>query len=294
VVVNGDPVCAPEDFPAVLAEFREFCRRSSHELIFMSVTDRFLEVYRAQGFAAAKSGEEAWFDLQTYDLAGKKGAKMRMNIHHAARAGLTVREYRPLEHRDPGVERAMNDISREWLQGKKSGLLTFTIGSVGLERPLDKRYFYACGPDGRICAFNVYCPYGGGTGYMADITRRSPDAPGGATELITYEAMQVFRQEGIRTLSLGLAPLANLVQEDQRPSGAEKLLNFVYEHLNACYDFKSLYRAKESYSPTEWAPEYFAWTPRIPSPGMLYAVVRIQNRQGLGDFARAFLRGLRS
>jgi hypothetical protein len=61
------------------------------------------------------------------------------------------------------------------------------------------------------------------------------------------------------------------VQEDRRPNGIEKLLNFVYEHLNACYGFKNLYKAKENYSPTAWVPGYYAWLPRMPDPQMLYA-----------------------
>ena len=39
----------------------------------------------------------------------------------------------------------------------------------------------------------------------------------------------------------------------------EKLLEFVYEHLNQCYGFKDLYRAKEKYSPTVWEPSYYAY-----------------------------------
>lgn len=42
-------------------------------------------------------GEEARFALADYEISGKKGAKMRMNINHATKAGVTVSEYRPLE-----------------------------------------------------------------------------------------------------------------------------------------------------------------------------------------------------
>ncbi len=289
VIVNGDPICPPEDFAAFLAEFREFCVKSDHKLFFLSITGRYLEEYKKQGFGTAKCGEEARFDLNSYEITGKKGAKMRMNINHAANAGVTVTEYCPLKQRDAEVEAAMNLITAEWLGDKKSGLLSFTMGTVGLEQPMDRRYFYARDGAGHICAFNVYCPYDGGKGYMADITRRTHAAPGGVTEKIMYEAFQIFRQEGIESVSMGLAPLANLVEPDQRPNSVERLLNFVYEHLNACYGFKSLYRAKENYNPTEWLPGYYAWLPYIPDLSMFYAVVRIQNQQGIGDYVRAFL-----
>lgn len=290
VVVNGDPICAPADFPAFLAEFCAFCRKSDHRLFFLSVSPRFLDEYRKQGFGIAKCGEEACFELASYDIAGKKGAKMRMNINHATKAGVTVAEYRPLEKRDAEVESAMARITSEWLGDKKSGLLSFTMGTTGLDDPLDRRYFYARDASGAICGFNVYCPYDGGRSYMADITRRTHDAPGGVTEKIMYEAFAVFRREGAVRVSLGIAPLANLVPEGARPNSVEWLLRFVYEHLNGCYGFKNLYRAKENYSPTEWVPGYYAWLPRIPTPAMFYAVVRVQNPQGMAAFLLSILR----
>ena len=69
-------------------------------------------------------------------------------------------------------------------------------------------------------------------------------------ELIMYEAFQVFKEEGVEYASLGVAPLAGLKEENA--GFMEKLLEFVYEHLNQCYGFKDLYRAKEKYSPTVW------------------------------------------
>ena len=295
VIVNGDPICHPDDFAAFLAEFRDFCVKSDHKLFFLTITGRYLEEYKKQGFGTAKCGEEARFDLDSYEITGKKGAKMRMNINHAVNAGVTVEEYCPLKHREAEVEAAMNLITAEWLGDKKSGLLSFTMGTVGLENPLDRRYFYARDGAGNICAFNVYCPYNdGGKGYLADITRRTHAAPSGVTEKIMYDAFGVFREEGAKSVSMGLAPLANLVEPDQRPNSVEKLLNFVYEHLNACYGFKSLYRAKENYSPTEWMPGYYAWLPRTPDPSMFYAVVRIQNQQGIWDYIRPLLHSPRA
>ena len=295
VIVNGDPVCAPEDFPAFLAEFRDFCVKSDHKLFFLSITERFLDEYKKQGFGTAKCGEEARFDMAAYEITGKKGAKMRMNINHAVKAGITVKEYCPLKQRDLATEAELNHITDEWLKDKKSGLLSFTMGTVGLENPMDRRYFYAIDSTGKICGLNVYCPYDDdGKGYMADITRRTHDAPGGVTEKIMYDAFGVFKQEGVKSVSMGIAPLANLVEPDENPNTIEKLLNFIYEHLNSCYGFKNLYRAKENYSPTKWLPGYYAWLPKIPDPSMFYAVARIQNPKGLWDYIRAFIPERRS
>ena len=82
-------MCRDEDFPALLAEFKEFCQNSAHNIFFLGLTDYYLREYEKQGFGLVKSGEEARFKLADYEISGKKGAKMRMNINHATKAGVT-------------------------------------------------------------------------------------------------------------------------------------------------------------------------------------------------------------
>lgn len=287
IIVNGDPVCRDEDFPALLQEFKAYCERSAHKIFFLSVTPHYLEEYKKQGFGFAKCGEEARFALTDYEISGKKGAKMRMNINHATKAGVTVSEYRPLEKRDPEIEQAFDRVTDEWLGQKKSSLLSFTMGTAGLENPMDKRYFYARDKDNQIVAFIVFVPFLGKDGYMADVTRHGNGAPGGVMETIIYEALQVFKNEGIHYGSLGVAPLAGL--DDEKADPVEKLLRFVYDHLNECYGFKDLYRAKEKYSPTEWVPAYYIYLPKFPTPDMFYAVVKIQNNNVIREAVQSFL-----
>ena len=289
IVINGDPICADSDFPVLLAEFKEFCQRSAHNLFFISVTDHFLEEYKKQGFGWVKNGEEARFHLADYEISGKKGAKMRMNINHARKAGVVVHEYCPLKQRDAQIEADLNRITNEWLQQKKSSMLTFVMGTVGLENPMDKRYFYATDADGKIVAFIVFVPFLGKRGYMADVTRHGTGAPSGVMETILYDAFQVFKDEGIEYGSLGVAPLAGLENDSSNP--VEKLLCFAYNHLNDCYGFRDLYRAKEKYSPTEWVPSYYIYLPKIPTPDMFYALVTIQNPHQIREAAEDLVKG---
>lgn len=288
VIVNGDPICADENFGTLLAEFREFCQKSAYKLFFLGLTDDYLEEYKKQGFGIVKAGEEARFKLADYEISGKKGAKMRMNINHATKAGIMIKEYRIGEQRDPEIEAGLTRVSDEWLSEKKSGLLTFTMGTVGLDNPMDRRYFYAQTEAGKIVAFVVFVPFMAGNGYMADVTRHGNDAPGGVMETIIYQAFQAFKEEGIEYGSLGVAPLTGLDEKSANP--IEKLLRFIYDNLNACYGFRDLYRAKEKYSPTEWVPSYYAYLPKVPTPDMFYAVVKIQNPQGVMDYVRSFLK----
>jgi len=214
-----------------------------------------------------------------------------MNVNLAKRAELTTLEYKPNEKRDPAIEAAMAAVSEQWLEGKKSGELGFTLGGVGLDDPMDKRYFYAQDPEGKIVAFNVYIPYACMTGFVPDITRRIPDGPKGATEKINADAFMTFKEEGYEWISLGLAPLAHMLEGDDKDNTTAKLLNFVYENLNSFYGFKSLFVAKEKYSPSIWVPGYFVYSTRSITPEIAYAIVAIQNPGGIKDYLGGFLRG---
>ena len=288
VVALGDPVCAAEDFTCLLSEFKAFCLAHSYQCVFMSTTDAFLEVCTLLGYGHVKCGEEARFALDDYQLAGGKMAKLRAQINHANKAGLTTFEYKPNEQRDSALEKEIAAVSEQWMQGKKSGELGFTVGGIGLEEPMDRRYFYARDEQGQVAAFNVFTPFTGG--YMADVTRRATDAPGGATEKLTYDGFMVFRDEGIRWGSMGLAPLANVREEGIKDSTTVKLLEFIYEKCNGFYGFRDLHHAKEKYSPTVWAPGYFVFSGKSLTPQMAYAMITIQNPGGMKDYLRGFFK----
>lgn len=196
-------------------------------------------------------------------------------------------EYRPNEKRVAEIEKEIAAVSAQWLHGKKSGQLGFTLGGVGLEHPMDRRYFCARDAAGEIIAFNVFIPFAGMNGYMADITRRTSDAAGGVTEKINYDAFMAFKEEGVEWGSLGLAPLANIYEEGKSPDINLKFLNFIYEKCNRFYGFKSLHQAKEKYTPTMWVPGYFVYSTKNLTPQIAYAIVKIQNPGGMKDYLRS-------
>jgi len=285
IVVCGDPICAPENFGQLLAEFKAFCADCSDQCIFLGTTAAFLKEYEALGYHHDKCGEEAVFKLSDYQLAGGKMQKLRALINHANKE-VTTFEYKPNEKRDTEIEKGIDAVSEAWLEGKKSGQLGFTIGGVGLDDPLDRRYFYAVDKDDNIVAFNVFLPYAtpDGMGYLADVTRRVPHAPGGVTEKLIFDGFMTFKDEGAVFGSMGLAPLANVHEEGIKDDMTVKFLEFVYDKCNKFYGFKDLHHAKEKYSPTVWAPGYFVFSHKNITPELAYATVKIQNPGGIKDF----------
>ena len=184
-VVNGDPVCASSDFPVLLAEFKSFCKNNGYSVVFLYITDAFLQKYWDAGFAYVKAGEKARFDLLTYTLKGNRAGKVRASVNHAAKT-CSVFEYRPLVMRDDSTEQQIAAVSADWFKGKRTEKLVFSVGTTSLDEPMDRRYFCARDSSGSICAFTVFIPFTTqeGRGYMADVTRRIHDAPGGIADYL--------------------------------------------------------------------------------------------------------------
>ncbi|MGB7595380.1 MAG: DUF2156 domain-containing protein [Erysipelotrichaceae bacterium] len=293
-VVAGEPVCAKENALQVLIEFRNYCRENDLDIVFVQTSDRLLEEFRQLHFGIAKYGEEAMFDLTTYTTNGNKAQKVRYAFNRATREGVVVREYKPQIKRDPKIEAEIQAISKQWLKNKKSSELSFTLGSVGLDEPLDKRYFVAYDQLGRSVAFVVFTPFAGGDGYHADVTRRLDDAPQGTMEKIILSAFEIMKKEGVHWGSLGLAPLANLNEESSKSSVTERLLDLVYERMNAFYGFKSLYHYKKGYNPNHWITRYLVFSPALFTPKTAYALLKAQNSKGVGDYLLVQLKNIGS
>lgn len=288
IVVNGDPVCAKENIDGMLTEFKLFCISGGYQCVFLSTTSTFLEDYTAHGYHHVKCGEEARFALNELTLAGGKMAKLRANVNHANKAGLTTFEYEVSVQKDTRIEKEIEEVSNSWLSEKKSGELAFTIGGVGLDNPMERRYFYLRNPEGKMVAFNVYVPFAGMDGYMADVTRRINEAPGGATEKLIVDAFMQFKEEGIHWGSMGLAPLSNVHEDGVEDSATTKILELIYNKFNSFYGFKDLRLAKERYSPTSWEPGFFVYSTATITPQMVYAIIKIQNPGGLWDYLKSF------
>lgn len=258
-VICGDMICRKEDGEIFLQEILEYAKRENLDIVFLNVTDFFAEEYKNNGLKSIKCGEDACFLLEEYNLKGKKAAKARASINHANKAGVEVFEYKPLVKKDEKIEEEMKEITEGWLKGKGGILLEFSVGSLSLEKPGSRRYFYALGKDG-MEGFVVFTPYDNKKGYLADITRRKAEGVYGVVEKIIYEAFQKMKEEGVLWGNMGLAPLYNVGEE----SIEAKILNRVYEKENPFYDFKSLHHSKEKYGPTSWESRYYFYKSNNP------------------------------
>lgn len=283
-VCLGDPICRLEDTVLLLSQFISFCKQNDHDICFCEVTADILKYFSDIGFGITKYGEEAMFDLTKYNLSGGKTAQIRSAIHHSDRLGISVIEYAPTIQRDKQLEEQIGSVSEEWLKIKKSSELSFMLGSISLNNPMDRRYFVALDENKNVLGFIVFVPFAGGKGYMTDVTRRRKDAPVGVMEKIIITAFEKMREEQVEWGSMALAPLYNVESSDEQKTFINAILKYIYEHMNHLYGFKGLYQYKKKYAPTCWEPRYLAYYPNSFTPQIAYAIVKVQNPKGIKEY----------
>ncbi|MDK2919570.1 MAG: phosphatidylglycerol lysyltransferase [Candidatus Petromonas sp.] len=155
------------------------------------------------------------------------------------------------------------EVSQEWLSFKKSGELSFMLGIIALDNPMDRRYFVAVDSENTVQGFVVFVPFQGGNGFYADVTRRRKNTPMGVMEKIIITVFETMKSEGVKWGSLGLAPLANVRESEQCKPIIGLVLEFIYEHLNNFYGFKTLHQYKKKYGPTLWESRFLAYYPAV-------------------------------
>jgi phosphatidylglycerol lysyltransferase len=280
MVCMGNPVCSEGDMKELLSEFLSFSRAKAYKVCFCSISKTFSTFLGKNGFSVSKYGEEALLDLPSYELKGSSTSKLRQKLKRAEKAGITVQEYVPQKQRDYSLEQKIVQISEEWL-ASKNGKMGFTLGDLNLENPLDRRYFAAIDENNELQAILMFSPFNNGEGYFLDVMRRSSNSIPGVMEKSIIDASMKMRDEGVKIVSLGLAPLAGINPEQGSGTFLEKGMHFVYKHVNQGYDFKALHDYKKKFAPTRWEPRYIAHQSKLSPFKVAYVMVKARKGEGV-------------
>lgn len=246
-MVLGDPICAPEQRARLLDSFLQLYP----EPIFLYLEEATAKLLNDRGFYANEMGSETIIDLESFDLRGSRKEFLRSQRNRARKDGAKVFE---LGISEVSTD-ALKEISNRWMKKKSvnSRELKFLARPAVYDDEPDVRKFFAT-KNGEVIGFVFYDPiYSDGkvTGYMANILRSCAKVSYSITDYINLEAMEIFKKEGLKTLSLGFSPFHNVDDGGHfRYSKPLKLLfQNIFEHGNALYHFKELAFHKERYRP---------------------------------------------
>jgi len=281
-VAMANPIGPADERPRASDEFALFCRSQDWEPVFYEVTEESVFHYEQAGFSVFKIGEEARLRADAFHLKGRDFQNLRTACNSARKRDIRFRWYDGARDIDETLERQLAEISREWLEGKKTREMTFDMGSFSVEDIRQYGAAVAIDSSGHALAFATWRPFARGTGQALDLMRSAPKGRN-VMDFILVESILHFRGQGINEISLGNAPLANTEKELVRLQTEGKAVQFLFENLNRIYGYKSLFEFKRKYRP-QWRGRYVAYRRGVHLPLVGLALVRVHAPGGIWKF----------
>lgn len=253
MVALFDPVGDRSLWGPLVRKFVGHAAKQRCRPVFYQVSPDFLPVAGEAGLKPYKLGEQAVIDLQSFSLAGGDWLKLRRSINRAERDGLAFEMLEPAAV--PAVMDELANVSDQWLAGHNASEKGFSLGTF-------KQDYVASEPvaviriEGRIVAFaNVLTTASGGDAFI-DLMRSVPGVHRGAMDLLFVRIMEHLKERGMRSLNLGMAPLAGLADDGSAPLW-NRIGRHVFEKGERFYNFRGVLAFKSKFDP-EWQPRFLA------------------------------------
>lgn len=244
--VLSDPVCDRADRETLVREFL----RMGEKIEFVQISEGMADLLHDRfGYYCTQFGVEPVIDLQTWNLRGKKKQVLRTSINHMKSENIIIRE----KQGDSG----QMQLTREWLKTRKvkNREISFLVRPMDMDYEEGVRRFFAY-LDGELIGFIIFDPmYEGGDlmSYTPNISRFSQRFRQGIFYSLIVCAMEIFKEEGIRYLHLGLCPL--VVDEKDKICESKilkKVIRLLFEYGNNLFSFKGLYFSKSRFCGKEY------------------------------------------
>lgn len=271
----GDPVGPPEDAPAAIAGFCEYCARNDWLPAFCLTTAEYLGHYRRAGFGFMCLGHEGVIDLHTFTLRGNACKTFRKRYNRLTSLGYRVEIHEPPISAE--ILQEVRQISHEWLQMAKSPEKRFFLAWFDEDYVRNERLALVRAPDGRITAFTNLVPEYQLSEISIDLMRRRSNIESGSMDFLFVSLFLWARQQGYDTFNLGLSPLFGVGQAPDS-SPLERLIHLVYER-GSFYDFKGLNAFKIKFRP-RWMPQYLVFPGLIGLPLVGLAMAKVNAGEG--------------
>jgi phosphatidylglycerol lysyltransferase len=275
-VALGDPIGPPEDLPASISGYADYCAINDWLPAFYQTQPDTSPAYHTAGFQSLCIGHEGIVDLAGFTLAGGENKNMRTAVNRLTRLGYSAEVIEPPI---PGeIIRMLRQISDEWLTSMHGTEKRFSLGwfdddYIGNGPVMVTRSSVA----GEITAFaNIVSEYQRNE-VTIDLMRHLSGAEKGSMDFLFVKLFEWAREKGYATFNLGLSSLSGVGESPEDPA-MERALHYVYEHINQFYNFKGLHAFKEKFHPT-WSPRYLVY----PNPASLPLVVLAMIRADSGN-----------
>ena len=227
---------------------------------FVSIYETCVQKLQAIGFQTIKIGSEPWVKLSECNPKGNAGKGVRSARNQAVKAGLTVEEWSASEIKnDSDKQQTIRDIYQDWSGPQWVKLNGFTLATDPFAYMDDRRYFVLRSQE-KVEAYLVASPVPlTQSYYLEDIILRR-DAPRGAGEFLTLEAMTHLNNSGAFEASLGVVAGSDCKNEPDHnlPAIVHFFMVSFPRVLNLVYNAEGQEIYRKRFKPHRWAGVYLA------------------------------------
>ncbi len=275
-ITLGDPIGPQEDLAATIAGFCDICSKNDWQPAFYQTLPETLAAYRAADFKSLCIGHEGIVNALEFSLEGRANKNVRNACSNILKEG-----YQAKFHMPPIAEPILSElreISDEWLTMMHGSEKRFSLGWFDDEYICNSLIAAIHDPQGWITAFANILPEYQNNEISVDLMRRRREVEPGTMDFMFVSLIQWARQQGYATFNLGLSSLSGVGEHPEDPA-AEKILHFIYEHVDQFYNFKGLHEFKNKFHP-EWSPRYLIYPGATSLPAVWMAVVEANSGTG--------------
>jgi phosphatidylglycerol lysyltransferase len=251
----GDPVGPADDLLQSIQAFTTLCQHNDWLPVFYQTLPETLSLYNFGGFEAISIGNEGIVNLETFTIEGREGKALRSPIHKLTNAG-----YKFVVHQPPISNELLEElraISDEWLTSMHGSEKRFSLGWFEDDYIRNSPIGAVYTPEGWICAFANFVPEYQLNEITVDLMRRRHEIENGVMEYLFVSMFQWAKAQGYHGFNLGLSSLSGVGEQLDDPV-IERVMHWVYEHVDQFYNFKGLHNFKAKFHPV-WSPRYLIY-----------------------------------
>ena len=253
-VILENPVAANNEMmTGILLDFDKYCSDNGLKSISYRVPVESLALYKQLGKKSLYLGQEAVVDLNTFSLQGGDKKRIRNALNKVIESGFKARIYNaPLKE---GLIQKLKAVSDNWLLDMERQELVFSQGMFNWNEIKNQTVIVAENEEEKIVGFlNVIPDYVKDEGTY-DLIRKTSDAPNGVMDFLIIEMFNYFKQQNIRYVNLGFAPLSGIETPEDM---TERSMKFAYEKIKSFSHYKGLREYKEKFTPV-WNDKYLIY-----------------------------------
>ncbi len=243
VIALANPICAKKDIVYLLQCFL----KTYSKVIFIQISREIAVILDQFGYQINQFGIETEIAIQHYDLKGKTKSSLRQWRNKCQREQVEVEE---LDLSQCNQIEEIKSLSKAWLKKKGGRQFSFLNRPFLYQNETDTRCFVAR-QQNKLVGIAVFDPLYRNNkiyGYYHNIDQILASAPHGVSPYLILQAMDVFREEEVEILSLGMSPLYQLGAEFNYNKLSRKILRFSYKNMNFLYPFKGNITHKKKFS----------------------------------------------